>query len=400
MNFFSNLQPATADPLMRVMRAFAVDARPRKVNLGVGIYYDAEGKIPVPKAVKIAEERLKLRQLSWPYLLAEGLAELREGAARLAFGDRLRGVSERISVTQTLGGTGAIRLGAELIKLLAPETQVAISRPSWPNHRAIFSAVGLPVSEYAYYDPLANGVAFDATLVDIARLPAGSVVVLHGCCHNPTGSDLTSEQWAELGNLLSRRRLVPFIDMAYQGFGTGFEADAEPVRQLADQVGSLFLAMSFSKSFSLYGERVGALCVVTNSAREADLAGQQTRVITRALHSNPPSHGALLVSQIIGDPDLRSDWLAELETMRQRINDMRQQLVERLHRGNHPRDFSFLLDQRGLFSYSGLTTAQITRLREEFAIHAVDDGRLCMAALNVGNVDTVADAIRLVSMVA
>lgn len=384
---------------MRAARAFAADVRPAKINLGIGMYYDDHGRIPVLQAVRKAEKRIRERNRSWSYLLTEGLPSFLEGALKSAVGDEVASaIDDRTSSIQTLGGTGAIRLGAELLKAFAPDVTVAISSPSWPNHEAIMKAVGLKISRYVYHDVTASGLDYKGMMRDIEALAEGSAVVLHACCHNPTGWDPTPEQWKEIAATLARRKLVPFLDMAYQGFGMGFEVDSAPVREIAATCAPVLLAVSFSKSFSLYGERVGALCVVTENAKQASMLGERARVITRALHSSPPSHGALLVSEVLKDGELRQEWLGELDAMRLRIAAMRESLMENLRSGNSPRDFSFLARQRGLFSYSGLTRSEISTLRDEHAIHAVEDGRLCLAALNGSNIGRVASAIRQVSM--
>ncbi len=395
MSMLANLKPVAPDPLVRSMQLFAADSRPHKVNLGVGVYYDDSSKIPVLKAVKEAEKRLQARKAPWAYLSTDGLDTLRHATVDLVFGDAASPELHKCTMTaQTPGGTGAVRLGMELVRKLVPDAVVAISRPSWPNHRSIIEAVGLRVTEYAYYDPAHDGVRFDEMMSDIERLPEGSVVVLHGCCHNPTGNDLLHSQWSDLILLMRRRGLIPFIDMAYQGFGGGLHTDSWAVSQFAHQISPVFVAASFSKSFSLYGERVGVLCVSTAKPEQAQSLAQQARVITRVLHSSPPSHGAYLVSEVLNDPELRASWETELGSMRTRIQSVRREFVERLHQGNPTQDFSFVTEQRGLFSFTKLTAAQVDRLRKEFAIHAVPDGRICVAAINSGNIDRVANAIR------
>lgn len=395
MDLLQRLAPAQPDALMRAARNFAEDPRPEKVNLSVGIYYDEAGKVPALTAVREAERRIDTAGRPWPYLLPEGLQCLRDGALRVALGDALAAsVASRTSVQQTLGGTGAVRLGAEMIAALDPTRIIAVSNPSWPNHEAIFRAVGLPVERYAYHDAATGGLDSDGMLRDLGRLPEGSVVVLHACCHNPTGVDPSDEEWRRIAAVVARRRLVPFLDLAYQGFGAGLESDGAPVRALAATCAPAFLAVSFSKSFCLYGERVGALCTVAPDSGKAAMLGEAGRRIVRTLYSSPPTHGAAVVSRVLSDPVLTQIWTRELDEMRGRVEAMRHGLVERLALRNAPRDFSFMSRQRGLFSYSGLSSSQIARLRDEHAIHAVEDGRLCLSALNTSNIDRVSDAIR------
>ncbi|MFT8243238.1 aromatic amino acid transaminase [Roseomonas sp. BN140053] len=397
MSLFDALQPATQDPILLSFQDFMADPRAEKTNLGVGMYYDAQGRIPVMRAVAAAEEQVMQRQAPWGYLMSEGLPGLRAGAESLLFGDALAGsLRGRVATLQTLGGTGAIRLGAEVINRLQPGAVVAMSRPTWLNHPSTFQAAGLQVAEYPYYDRATGEVEWAAMREAVAAMPAGTVVLLHACCHNPTGADLSPGQWAELADLLAERRLVPFLDLAYGGFGDGLEADTAPVRLLAAKGLPLFVATSFSKSFALYGERVGALSVVAESAEQATMLTETMKSITRNIYSTPPTHGALLVATVLGDPVLRADWRAELESMRLRIVGTRQALLDRVGR-NSGHDFGFLTRQKGLFSYSGLSVAQMQRMKAEAAVHAVEDGRICMAAVNESNIDRVAAALRAVT---
>lgn len=393
MSLLSALQPQALDPIMAGFQAFGVDPRPGKINLGVGMYYDEEGRIPVMGAVQAAEAQTDVA--SWGYLQPDGLPALRDAAKRLAFGPLAETEGSRIVTVQSLGGTGALKLGADVIQRLAPGSTVAVSRPTWGNHRSIFEGAKLRVSEYPYFDPETGGVDWPGMRDAVAAMPPGTVVLLHACCHNPTGADLTPGNWDELAGLIAERKLVPFIDMAYAGFGEGLEADSRPARLLARSGVPVFVATSFSKSFALYGERVGALSVVVPEAAQAGMMLDQVRVAIRTNYSTPPSHGALLVSRILNDPALRAQWEAELEAMRQRIRRMREGLVQRLA-GNNAGDFSHLARQKGLFSYSGLTAAQMARLQDEFAIYGVSDGRFCMAALTQNTLDRVAEGIRAV----
>ena len=397
MSLFDHLQPEALDPIMAGFQEFGADSRPDKVNLGVGMYYDEDGRIPILQVVNSAEATLSGRVTSWGYLQPDGLPALRDTAKRLVFGDTLlAALNDRIVTVQSLGGTGALKLGADVIRRLAPASTVMLSRPTWGNHPSIFAGAGLQVAEYPYFDPATGGVDWPAMRDAVAGMAPGTVLLLHACCHNPTGADLRPEDWQELAGLIQDRRLVPFLDMAYAGFADGLEADSQPARLLAGLGVPAFVATSFSKSFALYGERIGALSVVAADAAQARLVGDQLKVAIRTNYSTPPSHGALLVSTILGDPALRPDWEAELGGMRDRIKRMRHGLVARLA-GNNTRDFTRFLHQRGLFSYSGLDAARMDRLKAEFGIYGVSDGRLCMAALTERTLDRVADGIRAVA---
>lgn len=397
MSLFDGLKPQALDPIMAGFQEFAADKRPDKVNLGVGMYYDEDGRIPILEVVKVADERLAGEVASWGYLLPDGLPALREAAKRLTFGDALvERAGGRIATVQSLGGTGALKLGADVIRRLAPDSTVAMSRPTWGNHPSIFQGAGLRVTEYPYFDPATGGVDWPAMRDAVAAMAPGTVVLLHACCHNPTGADLQPEQWRTLAGLIRERQLVPFLDMAYAGFAEGLEHDSQPARLLAAEPGvPMFVTTSFSKSFALYGERIGALSVVAADAGQAGLVLEQVKIAIRTNYSTPPTHGALLVSTILADSRLRAQWEAELDGMRQRILRMREGLVARLA-GNNVQDFSRLVRQKGLFSYSGLSAGQMARLKEEFGIYGVSDGRLCMAALTERTLDRVADGIRAV----
>ena len=334
---------------------------------------------------------------SWGYMQPEGMPALRDATKRLVFGDAMaEREGARITTAQSLGGTGALKLGADVIARVAPGSTVAMSRPTWGNHPAIFAGAGLHVTEYPYFDPATGGVDWPGMRDAIAAMPPGTVVLLHACCHNPTGADLTPENWTELAGIIQRRQLVPFLDMAYAGFADGLEPDSAPARLLATCKVPLFVATSFSKSFALYGERVGALSVVATDAAQAKLVLDQVKVAIRTNYSTPPSHGAMLVATILTDPALRAQWQAELESMRQRIRRMREGLVARLA-GNNTRDFTRFTAQKGLFSYSGLAEPQMARLKADHAIYGVSDGRLCMSALTERTLDRVAEGIRAVA---
>lgn len=345
---FDGLKPQALDPIMAGFAEFGADRRPDKINLGVGMYYDEDGRIPILEVVKAAEARVQVE--TWGYLQPEGLPALREAAKRLVFGDAID--PSRIVTVQSLGGTGALKLGADVIRRVAPGSTVAMSRPTWGNHPSIFEGAGLRVIAYPYFEPVGGGVDWPAMRDALAGMEAGTVVLLHACCHNPTGADLTPENWTELAGIIKARGLVPFLDMAYAGFGDGLDADSAPARLLAGLGVPLFVATSFSKSFALYGERVGALSVVAADAAQAKLVLDQIKVAVRTNYSTPPSHGALLVSTVLNDPALRAQWEVELEGMRQRIRRMREGLVARLA-GNNVQDFGRFVSQKGLFSYSG-----------------------------------------------
>jgi aromatic-amino-acid transaminase len=397
MALFDALKPQALDPIMAGFQEFAADPRPGKINLGIGMYYDEQGRIPILDVVHQAEARLAGRVQSWDYLLPAGLAPLREAVKRLVFGDALADAEgARIATVQSLGGTGALKLGADVIRRLDPSATVAMSNPTWGNHPSIFGGAGLRTTRYPYFDPATGGVDWPAMRDAVAAMPPGTVLLLHACCHNPTGADLSAEAWAELADLVRERQLVPFLDMAYAGFADGLEADSQPARLLAQAGVPLFVATSFSKSFALYGERVGALSVVAPDPAQARMVLDQVNVAIRTNYSTPPSHGALLVAEVLGDPALQAAWKAELEGMRQRILRMRKGLVARLE-GNNARSFDRLVHQRGLFSYSGLDAAQMARLKQEFGIYGVSDGRLCMSALTEATLDRVAEGIRAVA---
>jgi len=380
---------APSDPILGVTEAFVADQNPRKVNLGVGVYYDDNGKVPLLECVRHAEsERLKAAPPRG-YLPIDGIAAYDKAVQQLVFSKQ----QPNIVTVQALGGTGGLKVGADFLKRIAPEATVWISEPSWENHRQLFEAAGFTVKSYPYFESRLHGVDFEAMQRGLNELAAGSVVVLHACCHNPTGADLTQEQWRKVLDIVKARGLVPFLDLAYQGFADGLEADAFAARLFAAEVSPVFLSSSFSKSFSLYGERVGALSVVTGGAEEASRVLSQLKRIVRTNYSNPPTHGGQIVATVLNNPQLMSLWDRELGAMRDRIKQMRKLLVEQVQARVPGFDFSFVLKQRGLFSYSGLTKDQVRRLRADYSIYAIDSGRLCVAALNSKNVGYVADAI-------
>ena len=390
----SAIEMAPRDPILGITEAFNADKNPNKVNLGVGVYYDDNGKVPLLECVRKAETQLMEKATPRTYLPIEGLAAYDKAVQELVFGADSAVVQEKRAITvQALGGTGALKLGADFLKRFSPNSQVWISDPSWENHRALFESAGFTVNNYPYYDAATRGVNFDGMLAALKEMPAGAVVVLHACCHNPTGADLTDSQWTDVIKVVTERGLIPFLDMAYQGFGDGIAEDGKVVRRFADAGGPLFVSNSFSKSFSLYGERVGALSIVAASAEEAGRVLSQLKRVVRTNYSNPPIHGSQVVATVLSTPELRKQWEEELAGMRVRIREMRQALVEKLKAKAPGQDFDFVIKQRGMFSYSGLTKAQVERLRSEFSVYAVDTGRICVAALNSRNIDAVVDAI-------
>jgi aromatic-amino-acid transaminase len=380
---------APADPILGVTEAFVADQSPKKVNLGVGVYTDDNGKIPLLECVRHAEsERLK-NSPARGYLPIDGLKAYDQAVQELVFS----GQHKNIVTVQALGGTGGLKIGADFLKLVNPQAQVWISEPSWENHRQLFEQAGFAVKSYRYYDPKTRGLDFAGMKESLNAIPAGSVVVLHACCHNPTGVDVTNDQWAEVLEIVRSRNLVPFLDLAYQGFADGLDADAFAARLFSTGMSPVFLSSSFSKSFSLYGERVGALSVVTGGAEEAARVLSQVKRIVRTNYSNPPTHGGQIVATVLGNPQLRSLWDRELGAMRERIKEMRKRLVDAVQKRVPGADWSFILRQRGMFSYTGLTKDQVGRLRSEYSIYTIDTGRVCVAALTTKNVDYVADAI-------
>ena len=396
--FFADVELVPGDPILGLSEAYNADPRATKVNLGVGIYYDETGRIPVLDAVREVEQRLAAEAKPRGYLPIDGMPDYTKTTRELLFGADSPLLAEgRVATTQTIGGSGALRTGADLLRQVLPHATIAISNPSWENHRAVFGAVGFDVVDYTYFDATTHGVDFDSMLADLRRLEAGTVVLLHACCHNPTGADLTEAQWREVIGVLSERALFPFIDMAYQGFDRGIDADAAAVRLLAESdIAEFVVASSYSKSFSLYGERVGALTVVSATAEASRAVQSQIKRIVRANYSSPSTHGAALVAGVLGSAELRARWEAELGQMRERIHALRAGLVEKLAANGAP-EFAFISEQAGMFSYSGLNRAQVDRLRDEFGIYAVGTGRICVAALSLKNLDYVAEAVATVS---
>jgi len=397
MSLFSAVEMAPRDPILGLNEAFNADTRATKVNLGVGVYFTDEGKIPLLRAVQEAEKARLTTATPRGYLPIEGIAAYDQAVQSLLFGKESPLITEgRVVTAQALGGTGALKIGADFLKRLYPDAKVAISDPSWENHRALFEAAGFPVVNYAYYDAPSHGLNFAGMVESLKSFPANTIVVLHACCHNPTGVDLSAEQWKQVVELVKERNLIPFLDMAYQGFADGIDPDGAAVRLFADSGLPFFVSSSFSKSFSLYGERVGALSIVTTGKDEAQRVMSQVKRVIRTNYSNPPTHGGTVVATVLNSPELRAMWEEELAEMRDRIKLMRHALVDKLAAKGVKTDFSFVKAQRGMFSYSGLTSAQVDRLRNEHGIYAVGTGRICVAALNSRNIDAVVNAIAAV----
>ncbi|VVD78353.1 aromatic amino acid aminotransferase [Pandoraea morbifera] len=391
---FEHIDAYPGDPILSLNENFAKDPRTNKVNLSIGIYYDEAGRLPVMQAVREAEALLLAEVGPKPYLPMAGFANYRDAVQALVFGDdspaRANG---SIATVQTLGGSGALKVGADFIKRYFPNSQVWVSDPTWDNHRFIFERAGFTVNTYPYYDEATGGLQFEAMVDAIDKLPARSVVLLHACCHNPTGVDLNDAQWVQLIDVLKKRELLPFVDMAYQGFGSGIDADAFVIRELARQGVPAFVANSFSKNFSLYGERCGGLSVICESSEAADrVLGQLTSAV-RSNYSNPPTHGAKIVAKVLSTPELRKAWEAELSEMCQRITRMRGAIHEGLRAHVPENMLSRYLEQRGMFTYTGLSAAQVDVLREQYGVYLIRSGRMCVAGLNEKNVAVVADSI-------
>ena len=396
-SIFSAVELAPRDPILGLTEAFQADTRATKVNLGVGVYYDDNGKIPLLGAVKAAEAARLQSAPPRGYQPIEGAAVYNKAVQTLLFGaDSALVAAGRAVTLEALGGTGALKVGADFLRRIDPNAKVYISNPSWENHRALFEAAGFEVDTYPYYDTATRGVNFDAMLAGLKSVDAGSIIVLHACCHNPTGADLTTAQWAQVIDVIREGDLVAFVDMAYQGFADGIEQDATALRMFADSGLTFFVSSSFSKSFSLYGERVGALTAITENREESARVLSQLKRVVRTNYSNPPTHGGAVVAAVLTDPALRAQWEDELAGMRDRIREMRAALVEKIAAAGVEQDFSFVVRQRGMFSFTGLSVEQVEALKQDFGIYAVSSGRICLAALNSKNINAVAQAIAAV----
>lgn len=393
-SYFTQIQMAPLDPILGITEAFNLDQNPKKINLGVGVYYNADGQVPLLECVRKAECELVSHKTSRVYLPINGLSTYNDAVQELIFGTNHSVVQDRRIITvQALGGTGALKLGADFIKQFIPiSKQIWISDPSWENHQALFEMAGFIVKYYPYYDVIKHNVDFNAMCDALNIAPSGSIILLHACCHNPTGADLDSEQWTQIISIMTSRGLIPFLDMAYQGFRNGLIEDSSIISRFIEMNSVLFVANSFSKSLALYGERVGALSIVTSSHDVALRVLSQLKRVVRTNYSNPPIYGSQIVSIILKSPTLRTLWEQELNTMRLRIREMRKLLVQKL-KEKTSYDFGFVMRQHGMFSYSGLTKKQIARLRHEYSIYAIQTGRICIAALNYKNIDTIVNAI-------
>jgi len=394
MSLFTAVEMAPRDPILGLYEQFAADSNPNKVNLGVGVYYDDDGKLPLLKCVQAAEKQMMESPKPRGYLPIDGLPAYDSAVKSLVFGADSEPVkSGRIATAQGIGGTGGLKIGADYLKKLLPNAKVLLSDPSWENHRALFTQAGFVVESHPYYDAAKKGINFDGMLAALNAAAEGTIIVLHACCHNPTGYDITSAQWDQVVAVVKARGLTPFLDMAYQGFGYGLQEDGAVVTKFVAAGLSFFISTSFSKSFSLYGERVGALSVLCQSREEADKVLSQLKLVIRTNYSNPQIHGGMVVATVLNSPALRAQWEEELTEMRVRIKAMRQKLVDGLKAAGVKQDMSFITTQIGMFSYSGLSKDQMVRLRSEFGIYGTDTGRMCVAALNSKNIDYVCAAI-------
>lgn len=394
MSLFTAVEMAPRDPILGLNEQFNADTNPAKVNLGVGVYYDDNGKLPLLQCVQAAEKQMMAEPKARGYLPIDGIAAYDAAVKGLVFGVDSEPVkSGRVATAQGIGGTGGLKIGADFLKKLSPNAKVLISDPSWENHRALFSQAGFVVESYPYYDAAKRGVNFDGMLAALNAAAEGTIVVLHACCHNPTGYDITAAQWDQVIAAVKARKLTPFLDMAYQGFGHGIAEDGAVIGKFVAAGLSFFVSTSFSKSFSLYGERVGALSVLCESKEEADRVLSQLKLVIRTNYSNPQIHGGMVVATVLNTPALRTQWEQELGEMRVRIKAMRQKLVDGLKAAGVKEDMSFITAQIGMFSYSGLSKDQMVRLRNEFGVYGTDTGRMCVAALNSKNIDYVCASI-------
>ena len=394
MSLFSAVEMAPRDPILGLNEQFAADTNPAKVNLGVGVYYDDNGKLPLLACVQAAEKTMMDKPSARGYLPIDGIVAYDNAVKALVFGADSEAVkSGRVATIQALGGTGGLKVGADFLKHLNPNAKVLISDPSWENHRALFSNAGFTVESYRYYDAATRSLNFDGMLADLKAATAGTVIVLHACCHNPTGYDITPEQWDQVVAVVKANQLTAFLDMAYQGFADGLSEDGAVVQKFVAAALTFFVSTSFSKSFSLYGERVGALSVLCDNKEEASRVLSQLKIVIRTNYSNPPTHGGAIVAAVLANPELRALWEKELGEMRVRIKSMRQRLVDGLKAAGVKQDMSFITSQVGMFSYSGLNKDQMVRLRNEFGVYGTDTGRMCVAALNSRNIDYVCASI-------
>jgi aromatic-amino-acid transaminase len=394
MSLFTAVEMAPRDPILGLNEQFAADTNPNKVNLGVGVYFDDNGKLPLLECVQSAEKAMMDKPTARGYLPIDGIAAYDAAVKSLVFGADSEPVkSGRVATVQGIGGTGGLKIGADFLKKISPNAKVMISDPSWENHRALFTNAGFQVDSYAYYDAEKRGVNFDGMLASLNAAVAGTIVVLHACCHNPTGYDITAAQWDQVIAVVKAKSLTPFLDMAYQGFGHGIQEDGAVIGKFVAAGLNFLVSTSFSKSFSLYGERVGALSVVCIDKEECGRVLSQLKIVIRSNYSTPPIHGGAVVAAVLTNPEWRATWEKELSEMRVRIKAMRQKLVNGLKAAGVKQDMSFITTQIGMFSYSGLNKDQMVRLRSEFGVYGTDTGRMCVAALNSKNIDYVCQAI-------
>ena len=394
MSLFTAVEMAPRDPILGLNEQFAADTNPNKVNLGVGVYFDDNGKLPLLECVQSAEKAMMDKPTARGYLPIDGIAAYDAAVKSLVFGSDSEPVkSGRVATVQGIGGTGGLKIGADFLKKISPNAKVMISDPSWENHRALFTNAGFQVDSYAYYDAEKRGVNFEGMLASLNAAAAGTIVVLHACCHNPTGYDITAAQWDQVIAVVKAKSLTPFLDMAYQGFGHGIQEDGAVIGKFVAAGLNFLVSASFSKSFSLYGERVGALSVVCTDKEECGRVLSQLKIVIRTNYSNPPIHGGAVVAAVLANPEWRATWEKELSEMRLRIKAMRQKLVDGLKAAGVKQDMSFITTQIGMFSYSGLNKDQMVRLRSEFGVYGTDTGRMCVAALNSKNIDYVCQAI-------
>ncbi|MGO2353511.1 MAG: amino acid aminotransferase [Marinomonas foliarum] len=391
---FEHIQAAPADPILGLNDAYKNDSNPDKINLGVGVYKDEQGNTPILKAVKQAEERLLARETTKSYLSIEGAPAYRSAVQALLFGKDHPIITKQLAQTaHTPGGTGALRVAAEFIKKHLPEATIWVSNPTWANHQSVFQSVGLEVGSYAYYDADSKSLDFEAMLASLSQVPEGDVVLFHGCCHNPTGIDPTPEQWYQLAKLCSKQGFLPLFDFAYQGFGQGLQEDAQGLRTFLEHVPEMLIASSFSKNFGLYNERVGALTILCETTEQAEATFTQVKRCIRTNYSNPPSHGSAVVAEILNDAELFALWESEVKAMRTRIHEMRSLFVNTLRIKGVSQDFSFISQQQGMFSFSGLTPDQVAQLRKEFGIYIVGSGRISVAGMTHDNMEPLCNAI-------
>lgn len=394
-SIFDVVGQAPDDPILGLNEAFKADPREKKVNLSIGVYSADNGKVPLLGVVASAEKKILEAGAPHTYLPISGIPAFNSGVQKLIFGPDSPLIKEKKAVTvQSLGGTGALKVGADFLASILKDPEAVVSAPTWQNHVAIFEQAGFKVGSYPYYDKAHNCVDFPAMLESLNSLKKDTVVILHACCHNPTGYDLTQEQWSQVVDVCVKKQLIPFLDIAYQGFGDGLDEDAGSIRQFADAGIPFFVSSSFSKSFALYGERIGALTVVCKDSEEASRVQSKLKAVIRANYSNPPAHGAKIVSQVLNDPELLAEWHANLKEMRERIKEMRKDLASELKALGAKKDFDFITQQKGMFSFSGLTPEQVQKLKDDYGVYAVKSGRICVASLNKGNVKYTAESIK------